>query len=234
VLDLVHKALHQMALAVEPFIILGRQFAPAAGWNNGYGSLLQHRLTKVIGIVAFIRNHILAGEAGNQVFRLGDIIALSTRQRKAQRITQRIDRHMDFGAEPTPAASEGLGGLSAVFLDAPAAQGWAHTMVLSISSDSMSGSLAKWVCICSQMPSSHQRAKRLYTAFQFPYSAGSKRHWAPLRAIHNTPSTKRRQVATFPIRMPEQVRKNASIFVHSSWGSLTVLMPPLYAYVNRT
>jgi hypothetical protein len=39
----------------------------------------------------------------------------------------------------------------------------------------------------------HQRTNRLYTLFQAPYSAGSKRHCAPLRLIHFTASTKRRQ-----------------------------------------
>ena len=223
-----------MALTVEPFIVFARLFSPAAGRNNGDGSLLKHGLAKGIRIVAFVRYYVLAAKAPDQVFSLGDIMALPAGQSKPQWVSQCIDRHMDFGAEPAPAASECLGCLSAVFFDAPAAQGWARTMVLSINSDSMSGSSAKAVCSCSQIPRSHQRANRLYTVFQFPYAAGSKRHWAPLRAIHNTPSIKRRQFAVFPIRIPEHVRNNASIFVHWSWGSLTVLMPPLYAYVNRT
>ena len=57
-LDLVEKALHQMALAVEPFIMRGRLLAPAAGWDHGHGSLLKHGLAKVIGIVALVRYHI--------------------------------------------------------------------------------------------------------------------------------------------------------------------------------
>jgi hypothetical protein len=40
--------------------------------------------------------------------------------------------------------------------------------------------------------------KRLYTLFQLPYTSGNKRHWAPLRAIRSTPSTKRRRLASFP------------------------------------
>ncbi len=112
-----------MALTVEPFIVFARLFTPAAGGNNGDGSLLKHGLAKVIRIVAFVRYHIFAAKAQDQVFSLGDIMALPAGQSEPQRITQRINRHMDFGAEPAPAASECLGCLAAVFFDAPAAQG---------------------------------------------------------------------------------------------------------------
>jgi hypothetical protein len=234
VLKLVHKAFHQMTFAVEPFIIDRRLLAAAAGRNDGCRAFFEHGLAKVIRIVALVGNDILATETRDQVVSLSNVVALPASQDEAQGVAERVYTYMDFGTETPSAASERLGSLPTVFFDAPAAQGWARTTVLSIMSDSMSGSLAKYACICSQIPSVHQRPKRLYTAFQSPYTAGSKRHCAPLRAIHSTPSTKRRHLASLPIRIPEHVRRNASTFFHCSLGSLTVLMPPLYAYVNTT
>jgi hypothetical protein len=130
---------------------------------------------------------------------------------------------VDFCAEPAAASPQGLGCLPAVFFGAPAAHGWARTTVLSRIRCSMSGSSTKWACICSQMPLSHQRAKRLYTLFHLPYAAGSKRHCAPLRMIHSTPSTNRRQPASCPIYMSGHVRRKPRIFDHCSSGSFTVM-----------
>lgn len=52
------------------------------------------------------------------------------------------------------------------------------------------------------MPSLHQREKRLKTLFQAPKRLGSIRHWAPMRSIHNTASTNRRQLGAFSSRAP--------------------------------
>jgi len=235
VLDFVDKALHEMALAVEPFIVFRRLLAVAAGWNDGGGVLFKDGLAKVIGIIPFICNDILAREARNQVFCLGNVVALAACQPEAQGVPECIYCDMDLGAEPPSAPPKRLGFLPAVFFNAPAAHGCARTMVLSISTDSMSGSSIKCACICSQMPRSHHRENRLYTVFQCPYSAGSNRHCAPLRNIHSTPSIKRRHVASLPIRTPGQLCRNATIFFQFSLESLTVLISPLYtAYVNRT
>lgn len=88
----------------------------------------------------------------------------------------------------------------------------------------MSGSLAKCCIISSQTPSSHQRAKRLYTLFQFPYSFGSKRHCAPLRLIHITASRKRRHFRAEPTCTRRLLRKNKWIFFHSSSRKCMVVM----------
>ena len=229
-LDLVHKTLHQMTFAVQPVIISRGLLTVRARWDNRCGTLFEQDLAKVIGIVASIGNQIFTLKIRDQAFSLRDVVTLPTRQRKSQRIAQRVHRHMDFGGETAPAAPQCLRGLPTVFSDAPAAQGCARTVVLSIIKASISGSLAKWANICSQMPSTHHREKRLYTAFQSPYSAGNNRHCAPLRAIQSVPSTKRRHFPSLPIRIPQHFRRNARTFFQCSLGSLTVLMPPLYAY----
>ena len=57
---------------------------------------------------------------------------LSSCQLKAQRITQSIDAYVDFGAESSSTPAQGLGDLTTVFFEPPAAQGWARTTVLSM------------------------------------------------------------------------------------------------------
>jgi hypothetical protein len=151
---------------------------------------------------------------------LGDVMPLTGGQDETQRVAQCIGAYMDFGTEPTPAPSKSLLCLSSVFWGAPAAQGWARTTVLSRIRCSMSGSSTKWLCIRSQTPVSHQRAKRLYTLFHLPYSSGNKRHWAPLRVIHSTASTKRRHSGSLPTYTLGHVRRKLSIFDHCSSGSL--------------
>ena len=146
-------------------------------------------------------------------------------QKIANWVTQRIHTYVDLGAEATSAAAEGLSSLSTVFFGAPAAHAWARTTVLSMIKCSISGSSTKQACICSQMPLSHQRANRLYTLFHSPYCSGSKRHWAPLRAIHRTPSTKRRQLASRPTYTLGDVRKKHRILDHCSSGSLIFIGP---------
>jgi hypothetical protein len=54
---------------------------------------------------------------------LGDVVALPSGKLKAQRVAQGVHADVDFGAEPAPAATQGLSLLAAPFLGAPAAQG---------------------------------------------------------------------------------------------------------------
>src|SRR5690606_2622978 len=67
--------------------------------------------------------------------------------------------------------------------------------------------------------------KRLYTLFQFPYSTGSNRHCAPLRLIHFTASTNRRQAcSSLPRYAFGSCFKKSRIFAHCLSVSLTSVM----------
>ena len=68
---------------------------------------------------------------------------------------------------------------------APAARARARTVVPPIMMLSPSGSLAKRVCIGSQVPSSPHFMKRWYTLFNLPPSAGNNR---PLRTTAKYPN----------------------------------------------
>jgi len=233
-LDLVNEALNQMPFLVEIGVIITLLLAIFPGWNDRCHSHPNHELNKVVRIIGPVSNQVFTLKANRQACCLGDIMPLTAGQGKAQRIPQGIHAHVDFGAEPASASSKCLDSLSTVFWGAPAAQGWARTTVLSSIRYSKSGSSMKWMCIRSQIPLSLQRAKRLYTLFQLPYAAGNKRHCAPLRIIHSTPSTNRRQSASCPTYMSGHVRKNSKILAHRSSDSFTLMgtiMPP---NVNRT
>ena len=122
-----------------------------------------------------------------------DLLCLTLSERESQWIAQSVNTHMHLRAEAASASSQSLRLLSPFLCGAPAAQGCARTVVLSIIRCSISGSLEKYRCIFSQTPCSLHLAKRLYTLYHLPYSAGSILHGAPDLLIHRTPSMNRLQ-----------------------------------------
>ena len=102
---------------------------PVGAWGN-------HRrhaplvLAKPLGVIPF-GQHILTCITVYQPLGLRDVVLLSSSQDEAQGIAQTIHAHVDLGAEPAAAPSQGLGCLASFFGGAPAAQGWARTTVLS-------------------------------------------------------------------------------------------------------
>ena len=103
----------------------------------------QDVLAKLPGIISLVGNHVLPDITGYQSLGLGDVVLLAPSQDGSQGIAQSIHAHVDLGAEPAAALAQGLGGQAALWGDAPAAQGWARTTVLSMMRYSGSGSLAK-------------------------------------------------------------------------------------------
>ncbi len=167
-LHLVDETLHQMPFPVYLGVIFLRFLPVGTGRYNRDHALLQNGSTQRLGVVPFVRNHILAPVTGDQIMGLGNVMLLSSGQQEPQGIPQSVHAHVDLGAETTPAPAQGLGFLPPLPEGAPAAQGWAGTTVLSMMRCSRSGSPAKWRCIRSQMPWSAQRENRLYTLFQLP------------------------------------------------------------------
>ena len=141
--DFVEKALDQMPLLIQMFIIFTLLFAVFSGWNDRFGLFFSNLLQKSIRIIGAVGNRTLELEVCNQIFSLCNVMPLAAGQKKAQWITQGIYTGMDFGAEPAAAAPESLCGLASVFFGDPAAQGCARTTVLSNRIFSISGSSAK-------------------------------------------------------------------------------------------
>ena len=236
-LDFVDKTLNQMPLTIKPGIVVSLGQSPLVSRDHRFCTSLNDVIDKLLGRIASVSDDTLKLKSIDQVSGLGDVMSLSSSQSEPQWIAQSICTYVDFGAEPTSAASKGLTFLPAVFFGVPAAHGWARTIVLSTSRFSISGSWAKCAIIRSQIPLSHQRENRLYTLFQFPYSSGKNRHCAPLLNIHSTPSIKRRHSASFPTYISDWLLKKLSILTHFSSDSLAfmshkyVLISP---NVNRT
>jgi hypothetical protein len=142
-LDFVEKALNQMRFLVQMVIIISLFFTVLAGRDHRFGLFFCNAIQIFIRVLRAIGNDPLKIKRCNQVIRLGDNVALSCSQEKAQPVAQRIYAGVDFGGEPAPAAPERLAILPTAFFDAPAAHGCARTMVLSSKICSISGSLAK-------------------------------------------------------------------------------------------
>ena len=117
---------------------------PVGAWgNHRRHAPLQNVLAKPLGVISLVSQHILTCITVDQPLGLRDVVLLSSSQDEAQGIAQTIHAHVDLGAEPTAAPSQGLGCLATLFGGAPAAQGWARTTVLSMMRYSISGSSAK-------------------------------------------------------------------------------------------
>ena len=99
-LDFIDETFNQMPFFVKMHIILAQFLAFGSGWNNGFGFVLfDDQPDKIIGIIGFVGNQSFKIKGGNQLFALGDVISVTTGQNKAQRIAQRIDTDVNFGAE---------------------------------------------------------------------------------------------------------------------------------------
>ena len=139
-LDFADKTLNQVPLTVQPFVVLTQEFGALMRWNHSFNTSLQQICDEMGRRVASVGNQSRKLESVQQVLSLSNVVALPSSQAETQRVPQPIHRHMDFGGEAASAASEGL---LAMFFSAPAAQGWARIIVLSIMPCSISGSSEK-------------------------------------------------------------------------------------------
>lgn len=143
-LDLVDETFHQMPLFVNVLVIRAGFLPLGSRWNNhfGFGVVTDH-VDELIRIIALVANQSLEMQVDHQRLRLRDVVALPSGQQQAQRIAQSIDTDVNFGADATTTRAYRVLRLAAVFFTAPAAHGWARTMVLSRIRCSISGSSAK-------------------------------------------------------------------------------------------
>lgn len=141
--DLIDTTLHQMALPVPMPVVLPLHLAVGSGRDHWNSSASSDQLEEGVRVISLVPNYIVTGVTSDQPGPLGNIMAFSSRQLEPQGITQSIYTDVDFGAEAAPAPTQSLGRLTTPFFEAPAAPGWARTMVLSMSKCSMSGSWTK-------------------------------------------------------------------------------------------
>ena len=139
----VDEAFDQMMLPVQMCVVAARLLPVGAWGNHRRHAPPQNVLAKPLGVIPFVSQHILTFIAVYQPLGLRDVVLLSSSQDEAQGIAKTIHAHVDLGAEPTAAPSQGLGCLATFLGDAPVAQGWARTTVLSMMRYSISESPAK-------------------------------------------------------------------------------------------
>ena len=139
-LDFVDKTFHQMTLSIKPLIIFTQHPGTLVRGNDRFNTTCQQILHKIGGCIATICNQAFKIKAIQQGPGLRDVMALSAGQTQAQGIAQSINCNVNFAAKAAATAPQGL---FSTFFGAPAAQGWARTMVLSIIPFSISGSSAK-------------------------------------------------------------------------------------------
>src|SRR5215217_2299787 len=141
--------------------------------------------------------------------------ALAGQQHEANEIAQGIGEGQDFGRHAAPGAADGLA-RSPPFAPWP----WrcTLTMVASTMAYSMSGSSETASNSRLKISARTQSRYRLKTVFQWPNVAGKSRQGLPVRAIHNTASTKRRLSAPLRPGSDGFPRQCGSIFAH--WASL--------------
>ena len=141
VLHLANEAFHQMTLPVPMPVIISGFLAVRAGRNDRGHTQFPDVLAKLPGVVPFVGQYVLASIAGDQTFRLGDVVLLPAGQYESQGVAQAVHAHVNLGAEP--AAAPAQGSLTTLLGGAPAAPGCARTTVLSMIRCSISGSSAE-------------------------------------------------------------------------------------------
>lgn len=142
--------------------------------------MAQQRLDQSgLGVVGFVCDDGLRGRVLEQDIGSLKIMGLARREDKARRIAQRIDPGVDLGAQPAPAAPDGLFFWIPPF--APAQCWWARTMVESIMAYSLSASCASASKMRCHTPLQLQREWRVCTTRKSPKRSGRSRQGMPAR-----------------------------------------------------
>ena len=122
-LHLAYQTLHQMSLTVQILVIGMWLFAIGARRNDRHRPAVGYGLSKLVRVVSFVRNHILAVHSIYELVRLGDVMVLSRCEGEPQWVAQPVHTHVNLRAESTLASAERLRLLPPFSDDAPPAQG---------------------------------------------------------------------------------------------------------------
>ena len=107
-LDLVDETFNQMALTIQPMIVLTGLLGVLTRGDHDFCTALYDQCDKILSAIAAIGDHMLKLESIDQVRGLGNVMPLSSRQAQPQRIAQTIDGQVDFGAKPTATTPQRL------------------------------------------------------------------------------------------------------------------------------
>src|SRR5713101_1884902 len=184
--------------------------------NHDLGAALVEVGDDVVAVEGLVGDQRAELDALDQRRHADGIEALPRQQHESDEIAQSVGEGQDFGRHAPLGTADGLA-LSPPFAPCPCR--WTLTMVASTMAYSMSGwSEAASKSRLKTSPLTQSRY-RLKTLFQGPNNGGRSRHGLPVRAIHNTASTKRR--LSSPLRPGSDFfpRQCGCIFAH--WASLS-------------
>src|SRR3954447_19366790 len=169
---------HRKAQSIMPGVSRGAHELPLAESprSNGFSERLEHALVR---IERFVGNERLGFKLWEQGIGSGQIVLLTAGEMKADRIAECIDGGVNFGAQPSARAPDGL--ILTPFLRAPALCWWARTMVGSIIAYSLSASSDRWLKSLSQSPLFAHRLNRVWIVSGSPTRSGKSRHAMPSR-----------------------------------------------------
>ena len=117
-LEFFEETLNQVALFVESEVAFPFPLAIAPWRNDGCDSRVAQLFDQAVCIVPFVAEQRAARDALEQLPRNANIVDVTRRQNKSDRIAQGVRERMDFGCQAAPGASDGL--VLAVFFRAPA------------------------------------------------------------------------------------------------------------------
>ncbi len=103
------EVLNQVARLEKVAVIGAGGFAIASRWNDGRLSRRGERFQyALVGIEGFVGDEGAGLHAGQELISAGQIMGFATRQDEADRVAQRVDQGMDFGAQSTAGTADRL------------------------------------------------------------------------------------------------------------------------------
>jgi len=114
-LNLVDETFDQMALTVQPSVVVAGQLGALVRRNDDNRPALNNPIDQGLSGIAAIRNHVLSQQSFQQGVRLRTFVRLPGGQPYPQWIAQPVYREMDFGAETSATTTQRLRLLPATF-----------------------------------------------------------------------------------------------------------------------
>src|SRR6266702_3214649 len=219
-LEFTEEVLDEMTPFVHLGVDLESDGAAVVLRNHDLGTALIEIGDDVVAVEGLVGDQRAEFDPRDERRNADGIETLSRQQDESDKVAQGIGEGQDFGRHAALGFADGLA-LSPPF--APCPWRWTLTMVASTMAYSMSGSSETASKSRLKTSAFTQSRYRLKTVFQGPNSLGRSRHGLPVRAIHNTASTKRR--LSSPLRPGSDFfpRQCGAIFAH--WHHLAHIGP---------
>ena len=100
-LEFAEEVLDEVAGLVDLPVVSALGFAIAFGRDHrGFPCRVQRLDDALVGIEGFIGQQSIGGHSRQELVGPLQIMGLTRRQKKRERVAQRIDQRMDFGAQP--------------------------------------------------------------------------------------------------------------------------------------